>query len=128
MAAFREFLHLFFRRGHATAEQAEEAFAAHWPHYEVHDRPGAFVRQVQALDNADTQAVAGALRGLGIPARIVWGAADQFQKIEYGEQLARDLGAPLRRIEGGKHFTPEDYPGIIAEEIGTLAAANRSAT
>lgn len=45
-----------------------------------------------------------------LPARVVWGAADQFQKLHYGERLARDLDAPLRRIDGGKHFTPEDHP------------------
>jgi len=28
----------------------------------------------------------------------------------------------VRRIEGGKHFTPEDHPGVIAEEIRSLAA------
>jgi len=123
MPAFREFLHLFFRRGHTTSDQAEEAFAAHWPNYEAHDGPAAFVRQVQALDNADTLAIAGDLPTLSLPARIVWGAADQFQKVEYGERLARDLGAPLRRIEDGKHFTPEDYPEIIVEEIEALVSS-----
>ncbi len=34
------------------------------------------------------------------PDGAAWGAADQFQKIEYGERFARDLSAPLRRIEG----------------------------
>jgi pimeloyl-ACP methyl ester carboxylesterase len=122
MPAFRAFLRLFFRRGHVTDEQAEEAFAAHWPPYEAHGGADAFVRQVQSLNNADTRAVEGDLPGLGLPARVVWGAADQFQKIEYGERLARDLGAPLRRIEEGRHFTPEDYPEIVAEEIHALAA------
>lgn len=63
-----------------------------------------------------------ALPRLGVPARRCWGAADQFQKIGYGERLARDLSAPLRRIEGGKHFTPEDHPDIIATEINALIA------
>ncbi len=57
---------------------------------------------------------------LRLPARIVWGVADQFQKIAFGERLAQDLEAPLRRIEGGKHFTPEDHPDVIAEEITSL--------
>jgi pimeloyl-ACP methyl ester carboxylesterase len=126
MPAFREFLRLFFRRGHATEEAAEAAFAAHWPHYEAASGAAAFVRQVQSLDNADTRSVETDLPRLGLPARIVWGAADQFQKIEYGERLARDLGAPLRRIEDGKHFTPEDFPEIVAEEIQALVADARS--
>ncbi|MFG6504760.1 MULTISPECIES: alpha/beta hydrolase [Sulfitobacter] len=68
----------------------------------------------------DTKAIADKLPTLNIPARIVWGAADDFQKIEYGERLAKDLNAPLRRIEGGKHFTPEDHPGVLADEINAL--------
>lgn len=30
------------------------------------------------------------------------------------------VAAPLRRIEGAQHFTPEDHPAIVAEEIGLL--------
>jgi pimeloyl-ACP methyl ester carboxylesterase len=120
--AFREFLRLFLRRGHVTSEAADESFAQHWPHYEAHGAAEAFVRQVQSLDNADTRAIEAELPGLGLPARLAWGEADQFQKIEYGERLARDLGAPLRRIEAGRHFTPQDFPEIVAAEIGVLAA------
>jgi len=28
----------------------------------------------------------------------------------------------MRRIDGGKHFTPEDHPDVIAVEIRSLAA------
>lgn len=119
-AAFKQFLSAFYARGHETGEAADEALATHWPHYEAHGGAAAFVRQVQALDVQDTKAIADRLSGLGVPARIVWGAADQFQKVEYGERLAGDLNAPLRRIEGGKHFTPEDHPAILAEEINLL--------
>ena len=65
------------------------------------------------------------LPGLTVPARVVWGAADRFQKVRYGERFARDLGAGLRRIERGKHFTPEDHPGVVAEEINALLAEAR---
>ena len=59
---------------------------------------------------------------LTMPARVVWGVADQFQKVEYGERFARDLRTTVRRIEGGKHFTPEDHPDVLAEEIRGLVA------
>ena len=52
-------------------------------------------------------------------------APTKFQKLEYGERLARDLRAPLRRIPGGKHFTPEDHPDVIAEETEALLATVR---
>jgi pimeloyl-ACP methyl ester carboxylesterase len=51
---------------------------------------------------------------------LVWGTADQFQKLEYGERLAADLGTTLTPIEGGKHFTPEDHPEVVAAAINEL--------
>lgn len=88
--------------------------------YRDSDGAAALTRQVAALDVRDTEEVVSDLLGLKVPARLAWGAADQFQKIRYGERLALDLKAPLRRIEGGKHFTPKDPPDIIAEEINLL--------
>jgi pimeloyl-ACP methyl ester carboxylesterase len=114
-----------FSKGHETDAAADAAFEAHAPHYDRHGGAEAFVRQTRSLDDDDTKAISDQLPTLGIPARIVWGADDEFQKIEYGERLARDLKAPLKRIEGGKHFTPEDHPDIIADEINTLIASVR---
>jgi len=59
----------------------------------------------------------------GTPARIIWGAADAFQKVSYGERLGADLGTSVERIDGGKHFTPEDHPEVIARGINELVAA-----
>lgn len=119
---FQKVVSTFIRRGHDDASAADQAIATHWPHYAQHGGGRAFARQVEALNAGDTLAIADALPRLNIPARIVWGEADKFQKLEYGERFARDLNAPLRRIEGGKHFTPEDHPDIIAEEINLLLA------
>ena len=69
------------------------------------------VNMVLPLPGAPT---APALPRLGVPAWLCWGEADQFPKVAYGERLARDLSAPLPPFEGGKHFTPEDHPDIIA--------------
>ncbi|EAR51797.1 probable oxidoreductase-putative hydrolase involved in aromatic ring cleavage [Oceanicola granulosus HTCC2516] len=119
--SFHQLLRMMFSKGHETDAAAEAAYDAHAPHYDRHGEAEAFVRQARSLDVEDTKAIADRLPTLGIPARIVWGAADEFQEIEYGERLAKDLDAPLRRIEGGKHFTPEDHPRILAEEIDALA-------
>lgn len=118
--SFHQLLKLMFSKGHETDAAAQAAFQAHAPHYDRHGGAEAFVRQAQSLNVEDTKSIADRLPTLDIPARIVWGAADDFQKIEYGERLAKDLGASLRRIEGGLHFTPEDHPQILAEEINTL--------
>lgn len=119
---FKQVFRTFIRRGHDDPGQAEQAIGTHWIHYEGHDGASAFVRQVDSLNVEDTLAVASDLPRLGVPARIVWGAADQFQKIAYGERFARDLAAPLERIEGGRHFTPEDHPELVAREINRLLA------
>ena len=75
----------------------------------------------------DTLAVADRRPDLNLPARVVWGTADRFQSIEVGERLARDLNAPLRRTEGARHFTPEDHPEVVAEEINLLLEEARNA-
>lgn len=122
---FKLLLATFYFRGHDDAAKAVEAYRVHAPNYLDHGGAAALIRQIEWLDVKDTLAVADRLPELAVPARIVWGAADRFQKIEYGRRFSRDLAAPLRRIEGGKHFTPEDHPDILAEEIMELVRAVR---
>jgi pimeloyl-ACP methyl ester carboxylesterase len=76
--------------------------------------PGAHLREDLLL------AVAARLPSLGLPARVVWGEADRFQKVEYGRRLAADLGTTLQPIPGGSHFTPEDHPEVVAAAINEL--------
>ncbi|MFP4143582.1 MAG: alpha/beta fold hydrolase [Phycisphaeraceae bacterium] len=118
--AIRPMMHNLFRRGHDDPDRAEESFREHWPHYQRHGG-SALAQQTRWLDQQDTLAVADKLPELDLPARIVWGAADPFQKIEYGERFAKDLRAPLERIEHGRHFTPEDHPDVIADQLAKLA-------
>ncbi|MBW3097717.1 alpha/beta fold hydrolase [Pseudohoeflea coraliihabitans] len=126
-AALKLMMKMLLQRGHDTTEHAKEALETHFPFYANSDGAAAMARQVAALDVRDTEAVAPDLPGLKLPARLAWGAADAFQKLHYGERLAKDLDAPLRRIDGGKHFTPEDHPDVIAEEINLLLNDVRSA-
>jgi len=78
------------------------------------------IRQVRSLNVDDTLAIADQIPNLDVPARLVWGAADRFQKIGYGYRLAYELGAPIERIEGAKHFVPEDYPEQVAANVNEL--------
>jgi pimeloyl-ACP methyl ester carboxylesterase len=112
-------------RGHDDRTVARESIAMHWRPYQQHDGAAAMARQVNSLNVNDTLAVANELPTLNVPARVVWGAADPFQKVEYGERLAWDLGTELRRIEGGKHFTPEDHPDAIATAATEVVTASR---
>jgi pimeloyl-ACP methyl ester carboxylesterase len=120
-AAVRPVFATLFWRGHENRTQAAEALGEHWPPYVRHGAGAALTRQVRALDVRDTLRVADRLPRLrGIPAAVVWGAADRFQKVRYGERFVADLGARFRRIDGGTHFTPEDHPEIVAEELNLL--------
>ena len=110
----------FLQQGHDDRERARESIGEHWPFYEGAGGAAAMIRQVRSLDVRDTLAVADRLPRLDVPARIVWGAADAFQKIGYGYRLAYELEAPLDRIEGGKHFVPEDHPERVAAAVNEL--------
>jgi pimeloyl-ACP methyl ester carboxylesterase len=111
---------VIFSRGHNSAQRARESLDLHWSHYLAADGPAALMRQVRALNTRDTLATADNLTQIDAPARLVWGASDPFQKIGYGYRLAYDLGARLDRIEGGRHFVPEDHPERVAAAIQTL--------
>jgi pimeloyl-ACP methyl ester carboxylesterase len=121
-AALNPALGVLLLRGHDTTAAAKEALDVHSRPYAQHGGGVAMARQVAALDVQDTLQVQDALPSLRVPARVVWGVADPFQKIEYGERFARDLGTTVRRIEGAKHFTPEDHPDVIADAIRDLVS------
>ena len=121
-AALRPALGVLLARGHDDAAMARESLGVHHRPYAEHGGGAAMARQVSALDVADTLAVQDRIPTLDVPARVVWGVADRFQKLEYGERFARDLGTTVHRIEGGKHFTPEDHPDVLAEQIRDLVA------
>lgn len=119
LAVYPTFVQLL-HRGHDDPKRAREAVGVHWPAYVTHGAAAALTRQVVPLDAADTLAVADRLPGLGLPARVVWGEADRFQKVGYGERLAADLGTTLERIPGGRHFTPEDHPDVVAAAVDAV--------
>jgi len=121
--AFRQVYGAFLRQGHDDPARARESIAEHWPYYEKAGGAAAMVRQTRSLDVRDTLAVANRIPELDVPARLVWGAADQFQEIGYGYRLAYELGAPIERIEEGKHFVPEDHPEPVAAAVNALLEA-----
>jgi hypothetical protein len=75
---------------------------------------------LSALNAEHTMAVAESRPQLHLLAPGGVGAADQFQKVNYGQRLSRDLGAEFDRNDGGRHFTPEDHPEAIAAAINDI--------
>jgi pimeloyl-ACP methyl ester carboxylesterase len=104
-------------RGHDDRRCALESLGLHWQPYVTHGAARSLMRQVESLRVEDTMAVAEQLPALGLPARVVWGAADQFQKLGYGRRLARDLGTQAVEVRGGRHFMPEDHPDAVAAAV-----------
>lgn len=119
--AFEPLLRFFIQQGHDRRARADESFHEHWQHYAAAESAAAaFIQQVRALDVRDTLAVAPRLSELKLPARLIWGVSDRFQTVGYGYRLAHDLDAHLERIEGGKHFVPEDHPDRVASAVNEL--------
>lgn len=107
-------------RGHDNLARAWESLREHWPYYAQPGGGKALIRQVRSLDVRDTLDISAQLPNVAVPVRIVWGAADEFLKVGYGYRLAYELRGTLDRIEGGKHFVPEDHPDRVAETINSL--------
>lgn len=117
LQAFRSYI----LQGHDDPVCGRDSFAEHWQPYASTDGAAAFVRQVRSLHAHDTLAIADQLSRLAVPARIVWGTGDRFQPIGNGYRLAYDLGAKLDRVDGGKHFLPEDHANVVAASISATA-------
>jgi pimeloyl-ACP methyl ester carboxylesterase len=102
------------------AHEAVDAGLAAWDRDA--DSLRAFFRNVEALDSRHTQAIAGRLGDIAVPAHVVWGASDRFQKPEWAPRLRDAIpGATLRLIDSG-HFVPWERPEELATEIRELAA------
>lgn len=121
---FRLVIRAFIHRGHDIRSRASESSELHWAPYAVKGGAASFVRQIRSLDSQDTLSIAEALPSLNVPAKVVWGAADRFQKLSFGERLAHDLDAPLMPLDGALHFVPEDHPDAVAEAVRDVVAAS----
>lgn len=109
------------RVSHINRRLADEAFALYWPYY-AENGPRAFVRQARDLHLRDTRDVITALQRIDAPKCVVWGAKDRILPVRYGFRFARDLDATLQYIFKGRHFSPEDHPGVVADAINDIVA------
>ena len=63
------------------------------------------------------------LAGLGVPALVLWGQADEFLPVGYASRFARQIpGAELVLLEGVRHFLFEDEPERCAREVTDFLA------
>lgn len=123
--AFKPLFASIIRRGHDDAETARESLSLHWRPYAEHEAAEAFARQLRSLRPAETRHLADEVPRLRVPARVLWGAADEMHRLSDGDRLAWDLGAPLERVEGARQFVPEDHPGRVARALDDLLVEAR---
>ena len=65
----------------------------------------------------------GKLGALGVPAKIVWGAKDEFAPIGGAYRFKKELpDAELVVLDEAGHFLMEDEPNRVASEIATFVA------
>jgi len=110
-------------RPYVRGGDAREAFSAGLAAWSA-DTAGAeaFVRNARAMDPRITEEVAPRLAEIGVPAHVVWGRKDPFQKVRWAARLRDAIpGATLTVLDGG-HFLPWDAPAEVAREIRALAA------
>jgi haloalkane dehalogenase len=66
----------------------------------------------------------GKLTALGVPAKIVWGAKDEFAPVAGAYRFTKELpGAELVVLDDVGHFLMEDEPDRVAREIATFVGA-----
>lgn len=77
---------------------------------------------VIALEQNPLAGVERELRQSAVPARIVWGTADDIFSAESPGYLDRTFGNSrgVRRLPGRKLFWPEELPDVVAEEALSL--------
>lgn len=81
----------------------------------------ALMRQLLALDPADTLAVAARLKDVVAPTTIVWGQHDPFLPVALAERLQAAIpGATLDVIPRARHFIPEECPVRVGDAIREL--------
>lgn len=112
--------------GHENRKRGTASARLHWYPYSQPVGPKAFAHQLRHFDGRDTLAIAHELPRLNLdsPVRIIWAEKDPLSMAS-AERLAKDLDAPLQRIPGGRHFTPEDHPEVLAEAINSVLGNTR---
>lgn len=77
-----------------------------------------FLHQVQHYDSRYTEAIMPELPGLTMPVQIIWGAADEWQPVQYAHRLQQDIPtANLTIVPHAGHFLMEDAPDQVTKVI-----------
>lgn len=118
--AFHQLLKLMFSKGHETDDAAKAAYDAHGPHYARHGeaRPSCGRRSRSTWKTPRPSPIN--CRSLAFRPASSGVRPTISRRSSMASVWHRILAHHCARIEGGLHFTPEDHPQIIADEINAL--------
>lgn len=89
------------------------------PHVRTEQRTRDLARFVVGFDNKYTVSIEPLLRGLSVPALVVWGDDDIYFDVKWSKWLEDALPGTTRRVvlKGGRIFFPEERPQQLNDEL-----------
>jgi 2-hydroxymuconate-semialdehyde hydrolase len=113
-----------FEEGMAHKERVDDELVAQYvlPFDGVEGRR-AYLRCARALRTEDLTSVMDRVERLDVPTLIIWGAADPYQDVRYGERLAGAMRRARLVVEEAGHFIQEDRPEEVALLVRNFVAA-----
>lgn len=96
----------------------QQAIDEYWKAFATPASRRGMLELYRSFDPADMGPYERRLAGLGAPALVLWGQADDFLPSDYAERFVEDIqDAELVRLEGVGHFLYEDEPRRCADEV-----------
>ena len=110
----------------------DDALDEYFKAYRDDDRRGNHLDLYRSGDFEKLEPYRGKLTALGVAAKIVWGAKDEFAPVAGAYRFTKELpGAELVVLDDVGHFLMEDEPELVAREIahfiGTQVRAGQPA-
>jgi haloalkane dehalogenase len=121
----QELLSAFLRQVSPTVP--DDALLEFYKAYGDADRRRSQLDLYRSGDFSKLEAYKGKLTALGVPAKIIWGAKDEFAPIGGAYRFKKELpDAELVVLDDAGHFLMEDEPERVANEISSFLAAQAS--
>jgi haloalkane dehalogenase len=107
-----------------SAAVPDDALEEFWKAYGDEDRRRNQLDLYRSGDFTKLEPYRGKLTAVGVPAKIVWGAKDEFAPVAGAYRFKKELpDAELVVLEHAGHFLMEDDPERVAREVSEFVAA-----
>ena len=105
----------------------EDAVEEYWKTYGDDERKQNQLDLYRSGDFSKLEPYRGKLAALGVPAKIVWGAKDEFAPIGGAHRFRKELpDAELVALDDAGHFLMEDDPPRVSREIADFVAVQQT--